>query len=403
MSASSNSAVHVLTWRLLDYEGRDMTYGGLQRWILELAGVLQGMGREVLVHQRADRRFERQLAPGLTVHGHVVSTRAWGSPWFNLVVHRGIPRDAPVIYMIEDLAFPVCRRRSLVVQHGIWWDGEYGWFKTRSAERIARHAVRRSSGTICVDTNFINWFRARWPEAGVDRKLHFVPNFIDPDQWGPQPDRPAASALEGNRMTVCFPRRSEPRRGIHLMAEAAPRLGRRFPHLDFRFVVGSGFHTAVLRDRLRTADLPNNRWRIEVLPFDRMRAAYERSAIVTIPTVCSEGTSLSAIEAMYFGCAVVATWVGGLPNLIQDGRNGLLIPPDARALEEAVAQLVEQPALREAIGRNAMHESVELYGIQRWRKRVAPVLRDCLQLPCPPVEVPWEAVCEADPVVVGQP
>ena len=50
--------VHVLAWRLVDYAGGEMTYGGLQRWVLELAALLNAMGHPVLVHQRARRAFE---------------------------------------------------------------------------------------------------------------------------------------------------------------------------------------------------------------------------------------------------------------------------------------------------------------------------------------------------------
>jgi glycosyltransferase involved in cell wall biosynthesis len=375
--APRGATVHVLAWRLYDYRGAELTAGGLQRWLVELARLLVAMGHPVHVHQRAERPFQRELEPGIVVEGHRGAPRATSTPWFNLRVHRAIPADAPVVYMAEDLAHPICRPRSLVVQHGIWWDGEYGWLRTRLAEFLARHAVRRSAATVCVDTNFGNWFRARWPDAGCDHKLHFVPNFLDPAQWGPAPAQPAA-ALPG-RVSVCFPRRSEPRRGIWLMAEIAPRLAQRFPDVDFRFVVGSGYHTERLRARLQASGLAAERWRIESLPMDRMREAYTTSQIAVIPTLCGEGTSLSAIEAMYFGCAVVSTWVGGLANLIQDGDNGLLTAPIASAVEAALAQLLADRGLRSRLGTRAM-ASARLYGIDRWRTRVGGVLRERLGL-----------------------
>jgi glycosyltransferase involved in cell wall biosynthesis len=376
----ARETVHVLAWRLVDYDGGEMTYGGLQRWVLELTALLNAMGHPVLVHQRARRAFEKELQPGLRVVGHRASTRAAGSPWFNVIAHRAIPAGAPVVYMAEDLAWPVCRPRSVVIQHGIWWDGEYGWWKTRLAERVSRNAVRGSAAVVCVDTNYINWLRARWPESGFDRRLHYVPNFIDPASWGPQPSVPAALARPKNRLVVCFPRRSEPRRGIWLMADVVPRLAARFPETDFRFIVGSGYHTEQLRRRLEDSDLARERWSLESLPFERMREAYEQSAIVVVPTVCGEGTSLSAIEAMYFGCGVVSTWVGGLPNLIQDGFNGRLVAPVASDLEEALAGLISDPASCAEMGRNAMKSAVRLYGIERWRPRVREIVVSALRL-----------------------
>ena len=164
------------------------------------------------------------------------------------------------------------------------------------------------------------------------------------------------------------------------MAEAAPRVAARFPEVDFRFVVGSGYHTEELRRRLAESGMSAERWSLEVLPFERMDEAYADSAIVVIPTVCGEGTSLAAIEAMYFGCALVTTWVGGLANLIQDGHNGLLIAPRADELESALARLIGDPALRARLGRQALDATLPLYGIERWRARVGPLLESALDL-----------------------
>ena len=355
-----------------------MTYGGQQRWLLEVTRLLNDRGHPVVVHQRATTQFTHRLNAGVVVRGHRCSTRAAGSPWFNLVAHRAIPKRAAVIYMVEDLAFPRCRPRSMVVQHGIWWDGEYGWAKVRFAERIARHAVRRAGAVLCVDTNFINWYRARWPESGDDAKLHYAANFIDPEQWGPQPLEPAARIRAGEPIQVCFPRRSEPRRGIWLMTEAAPRLAARHPDVRFRFVVGSGFATERLRERLIASGMPGHQWRLESLPFERMREAYERSPIAVIPTVCGEGTSLSAIEAMYFGCGVVSSWVGGLPNLIQHGHNGLLVTPSPGEVESGIERLITDTDLRVRLGRAAMAAAPALYGLPRWRAQVGPVLERAL-------------------------
>lgn len=390
----TGTTVHVLTWRLLDYRGEQLTAGGLQRWLLELCRLLKRGGHAVVVHQRSELPFEREIEPGLLVRGHRAAPRATSTPWFNWRVHREIPADAPVVYMAEDLAYPLCRPRSLVIQHGIWWDGEYGWLRTRLAERLSRHAVRRAGGVLCVDTNFVNWFRARWPEAGCDHKLHHVPNFVDPAQWGPRPTLPAA-ALPG-RITVCFPRRSEPRRGIWLMADLAPRLAARQPNVDFRFVVGSGYHTEQLRERLQASSLAPRRWRIEALPLDGMRSAYADSQIVVIPTLCGEGTSLSAIEAMWFGCAVVTTWVGGLPNLIQHEQNGMLVAPIADQVEHALERLVRDPALRGRLGAAAM-ASAEHYDIARWRSRLQPILAATLGVAVPVADQPVDEPCVVIP------
>jgi len=68
--------------------------------------------------------------------------------------------------------------------------------------------------------------------------------------------------------------------------------------------------------------------------------------IFVLPSIL-EGLPLSIVEAMAYGRAIVATAVGGIPELIEDGVNGLLCKPsDATGLTEKIQKLIEEPALR---------------------------------------------------------
>lgn len=94
-------------------------------------------------------------------------------------------------------------------------------------------------------------------------------------------------------------------------------------------------------------------------PQEAVRAMLSRVAIFVMPSVVTpegnqDGIPVALMEAMASGAAVVGTRVSGLPELIEDGVNGLLVPPgDAAALAAALQRLLVDPALRRRLGEAA--------------------------------------------------
>jgi glycosyltransferase involved in cell wall biosynthesis len=83
--------------------------------------------------------------------------------------------------------------------------------------------------------------------------------------------------------------------------------------------------------------------------------------------VCSsdfEGSPLSVMEYMEEGKPVVASAVGGIPDLVQDGLTGALVPPrDPERLAEAISRLLADPAARAAMGERGRQLRRERYSI----------------------------------------
>jgi glycosyltransferase involved in cell wall biosynthesis len=74
------------------------------------------------------------------------------------------------------------------------------------------------------------------------------------------------------------------------------------------------------------------------------------------------------IEAMAAGLPVVASSVGGLPELVADGETGILVPAgDAVALAEALARLLDDPELRRSYGAAARRRALERFDLARFR------------------------------------
>jgi glycosyltransferase involved in cell wall biosynthesis len=90
--------------------------------------------------------------------------------------------------------------------------------------------------------------------------------------------------------------------------------------------------------------------------------------VLVLPSYAHEGIPQIILQAQAMSCAVVATTIGGIPEVVRDGVTGLLVPPrDAAALAEKIGALLDDPALSAHLGQNARmeiekHHSLEAMG-----------------------------------------
>jgi glycosyltransferase involved in cell wall biosynthesis len=116
---------------------------------------------------------------------------------------------------------------------------------------------------------------------------------------------------------------------------------------------------------------------LEEYAMEDMHKAYDKSHIVLIPTMYAEGTSLSCLEAMATNNALVATNIGGLPNLVVNGYNGSLIEPSTKDLEIAVEELISDRARLKQLAANG-REFVEVFEKSRWDEQWKKILKEII-------------------------
>src|SRR4030095_5380838 len=102
---------------------------------------------------------------------------------------------------------------------------------------------------------------------------------------------------------------------------------------------------------------------------------YRSADICLVPSVGSEGQSLACLEGMASGCAVVVTRVGGLPELVQDGVNGLVCDPSPDAIASAIRRLLQDPQSRRDLGA-AARAAAERHSLTIWRDRWGKLLAE---------------------------
>ena len=359
--------IGILTSNHFEPSGSRQVYGGAERYGVELTHLLLEMGYDVEWWQAGDN-WKREIIPGVPIRGVPVNDSPYQTmPQLNQIFfEQAVDADA-AIYFVMYLAYPSVLPHSISVSHGIYWDHP-GIDKYLPAESDRQEWLRRLKlaiggvrSVVSVDTATIDWVRATWPTLAP--KFTYVPNFVNMAAF----DRPRFQD-EGphSRIRVVFPRRATTVRGINEAGKAALWLTEREPDIECHFV-GRAHDDRMERTLTQWAS-SHDRLFYYWLPPHLMADLYQGSDIVWIPTKSSEGTSLSCLEAMAAGCAVITTPVGGLSDLVQDEYSGLFIEPTARALADATVRLAKDHSLRERLGRHA-RDVAATFSLNRWKER----------------------------------
>ncbi len=140
-----------------------------------------------------------------------------------------------------------------------------------------------------------------------------------------------------------------PLKGHRYLLEAVELLVGRWPRLRC-VLVGDGPERSALEQHARRLGLEERVRFAGWIDEPAKRRVIERSRCVVLPSL-SEGLPVCVLEAMAFSKPVVASRIGGIPEIVEDGRTGMLVPPaDSRALAEAIHALLSDAALAERMG-----------------------------------------------------
>jgi D-inositol-3-phosphate glycosyltransferase len=196
-------------------------------------------------------------------------------------------------------------------------------------------------------------------------KIHVVPPGVDPERF--EPGDPAAAktrlGLSAFEHVLLFIGRPDPLKAIDTILEALQQVFEADPALrqSLRLLVIGGTidDTAVQAaiNQTYTLDIRDELIFIDAQP-QRALPDYFRSADVLLMPSDYESFGLAALEALACGTPVIASQVGGLAYLINDGETGYHIPTrDSAALAAAIQRILTQPEERERLAVNAVHEA----------------------------------------------
>ena len=241
------------------------------------------------------------------------------------------------------------RRPWIAVLHGETWENR----KVRAYFALERLVVR---GADCVVVVSHDMARKVVGQGIPSSKAQVVHNACLVDFDGDAPawsdDAPPVVGVVG---------RLSPEKGVDLALRVHHMVTRRLPNAQL-LVAGEGPERVELeRQAERLGIGPSVCW----LGYqEKIAEVYRRLTVLLIPSR-SEGLPNVALEAMGYGVPVVATSVGGLPEIVSDGENGFLAPSDdAEALASRVLCVLDNPLVRRRLGQRAQREVASRFSLQ---------------------------------------
>jgi glycosyltransferase involved in cell wall biosynthesis len=369
--------------------------GGTERQVLNLGLGLHDRGVEVTFGclRRSGRLLREVQARGLPVHEYRM--RSFYSGRFlrqEVSLARELAREGTDVVHTYNLwgnvfAIPAARLAGVpVVVAGI---RDCGLYLTDWTRRVQRHVCRLADHIVVNAHGIKDWLVGDGYPAD---RITVIPNGLDLGRFvrdeGPDPRSLRRElGVPGDVPLLSIVARMCPSKGFEDLIEAMPVVLARYPEARL-LVVGEGLKSvdgrlqqdASFQARLaqRASDLGVQR-RVIFTGFRPDVGAIFRAATIDVQPSRTEGLSNSVLEAMASGAAVIATPVGGTPEVMTHDVNGWIVPvQNPPALGDAICRLLADPERRRRLGQAARAHVMATYTIERLVDRTADLYRDLL-------------------------
>jgi glycosyltransferase involved in cell wall biosynthesis len=349
------------------------------KWLAETIRRLRARGYDISVFTSAYLGGGNSELDGIPIHRF----RYMFAPWENLTHEESAPdrMRRSLFYRLLPGAYVLCgslamwrlqRRERYDIVHVHWPlpHAVFGW--------VARAAHRRTRIIMQFYSIELRWVRHRLPLlAGFIRRAITSADRVvaiststarEIEQAVPGTpvevipyavEMPAAGAtVESDRSTILFVGRLVERKGVGYLIDAVAQLPAAIPAR--LVVIGDGPDRVSLEARARASGSVHPiEFRGWVTPT-ALDEAYRSATVFALPAVVdergdTEGLGMVLLEAMSYHVPVVTTALGGITDIVQDGENGLIVPPnDAAALSAALARLVTDRDMVRRLGVGAL-------------------------------------------------
>ncbi len=270
-------------------------------------------------------------------------TRAHELQWAILKAIKEInsKKRVDLIEIIEGIPIELLSRHWPVVvrAHGSDWSfrrfcQEKGTENDQSLIKAEANSFQKAAAVSAISNHLADHLSefCQYPRS----RIEVIPYPIDTDQFSPSQESNGSSKIF-QTMTVG---RLEPRKGVHILLKAMPKIWKSFPNVQVVFV---GKEAGFKKEEMLQMVPVSERGKIifsDVVPHDQLPKFYRKTDIYVAPTQY-ETFGYTILEAMACGIPVVASNVGAVPELVEDGVNGFLVPyGDVIALAKGIISLL---------------------------------------------------------------
>ena len=202
-------------------------------------------------------------------------------------------------------------------------------------------------------------------------KVIVVPNGVDVERFVPPADKNDAKRSFGfdGKKVVLYLSRLSIRKGPHVLVSATALIKD-----DVETVIaGDGKLLHVLKTQAKLLGVSQRIRFISEVSDDKVPLLFQAADVFVLPSITAEAFGIVLLEAMASCVPVISTKIGGIPEIINESKAGLLVEPmDETELAEAISRLLQDDELRKNMGENGREYVVKNYS---WL-RIVPMIED---------------------------
>lgn len=373
----NNNVASVKCCTFYNFSGYNYYSGGAERYLLDLAEIFNKIGVNMDIYQEANvpfmRKFRNINVIGLASDIPIDYSEKYYQDTYYKYKYEASSSSQLHIYSAFFECYPQPLSPSIGISHGIGWDNISNvWRNGLDFEYLNQRII--TSAMLCdklvsVDTNTCNWFQTLDYNLGA-KKFSVIPNYVDINEFNPRKDY----LKKRDKIIITYPRRLYAARGLYLILDISEKLLKNYKNIEIH-LVGKGDKFDLDNIEKIRKKYPKRLLCYSKSP-ENMHEVYENTDISVIPTLFSEGTSLSCLEAMASGNIVVSTRIGGLSDLVLDGYNGYLVEPNPDAVYEALSDAIENYDKRIDMKKRAREVAVNTFNKDKWKNKWEKVIKE---------------------------